>query len=542
MLALLGIGAATGLAAACQGAAPQATQAPLATAVPQSTAAPQASSTPAPAAQPTDTPQPTAVPQAAGGVTEIQFFGFGDNPADFDVVLEAVNKKLASDGLGLKIKYQFTPFNDYGNMLVLKASAGEEFDGFLDAPWLKMTKMMADGAIIVQDDLVANAPNLLKEIPKSMWDANRFNGKIWGIPLGVAQGFYDGFVIRKDIREQLGLSEPKTLKDITDLLHTVVTKKPDMYALASDPNAAQFRMWGSQFKVQPQPVLWPDTEPFYSGGANFLVNNSGKALKAVAEWDYPDWQDTAKTFRDFYQSKIFRKDVMSITDFNVVQFTQGKYAVCTAEASGQTGKYIQALPTNVPTAKVEYIYPYEMSDPKPWSTFQQWNFMCISRTSKHPDKVIAIMDWLSIRENHDLMEYGIVGKHWKSVGDTEYELAAGNTYSFPGYELTWRPPLERTDVQMDPVEKQWYLRSTDPNNFTPSPLIGFTFDRSPVKTEVAAIEGLKNDYIKPLNFGVLDVEATFPKMVQAFKDAGLDKLLAEGQKQLDAFVAANKKG
>lgn len=528
MLKIMGLTSASLLLAACN---PQT----VTTTVPKATDAAKPTETaPKPSAtvpEPTATaPEPSATaPKPPAEVTEVLFFGFGEAPLDFDTVLEKVNKKMA-DEVGLKIKYQFTSFSDYGNMLVLKASAGEEFDGFLDAPWLKMPKMIADEAIIVQDDLIKNAPNLLASIPQAMWNANRFNGKIYGIPLGVTQGGFGGFAVRKDLREKLGLPELKKLEDIEAYMLAAV--KADTNLIGYNQGTAwSFANFGSMFKVVPMPVI--QTFQF-----EYFWRFDPATKKVLPVWGEPDWKETAKKFAQFRKDGVF-KDFPSGMDQTTLR-DQGMFATWAADSTGNNTVGTKPLLKNVPEAKVEFVYPFEVADPKPWSDFTQWNFLCISRTSKHPEKVIAVMDWLSIQENHDLMQYGIEGTHWKRVGNDQYEIPTGNNYSFPGYELTWRPPLERTLTDIDPVEKQWFDRAKDANNFTPSPLIGLTWDQTKVKTEIASVDPLYKEWMANFYYGLFDVDEKFPAMEEAYKKAGYDTILQNAQEQVDAFLATKK--
>ena len=95
-----------------------------------------------------------------------------------------------------------------------------------------------------------------------------------------------------------------------------------------------------------------------------------------------------------------------------------------------------------------------------------------------------------------------------------------------------------------------YIWNTDPENLNEkfkefndsairSNALGFVFDPSNVKTEVAAVQAVFDQYRLPLENGVIDPDENLPKFIQALKDAGIDTVIAEKQKQLDAWAAAN---
>ncbi len=73
-----------------------------------------------------------------------------------------------------------------------------------------------------------------------------------------------------------------------------------------------------------------------------------------------------------------------------------------------------------------------------------------------------------------------------------------------------------------------------------SPALGFSFDATPVKTEVAAATNVVNQYKVGLESGSLD-PALIAEFNEKLKASGLDKIITEKQKQLDAWKAANSK-
>ena len=72
-----------------------------------------------------------------------------------------------------------------------------------------------------------------------------------------------------------------------------------------------------------------------------------------------------------------------------------------------------------------------------------------------------------------------------------------------------------------------------------STAFGFTFDSSTVKTQYTAVNNVINQYLPGLRCGSLDPETELPKFQQSLKDAGIDEIIAEKQKQLDAWAAEN---
>ena len=75
------------------------------------------------------------------------------------------------------------------------------------------------------------------------------------------------------------------------------------------------------------------------------------------------------------------------------------------------------------------------------------------------------------------------------------------------------------------------------DNAIKSKALGFVFDTTPVKAEAAAVQAVMDEYRLPLENGVIDPDENLPKFRQALKDAGIDTVIAEKQRQLDEWAA-----
>src|SRR5579884_961812 len=137
---------------------------------------------------------------SAAGTVELTFILPGTAPTGWSNVLATVNQKLAKEGLGISLKVLFISWATYIDQTLLKMTAGDKFDALLTALWAHLDQFITDGSVIPLDSYVAQAPNLKATIPQTIWDANRFGGKIMAIPMGSTLASIDGFVIRKDLR------------------------------------------------------------------------------------------------------------------------------------------------------------------------------------------------------------------------------------------------------------------------------------------------------------------------------------------------------
>jgi putative aldouronate transport system substrate-binding protein len=471
----------------------------------------------------------------AAGTTELLFLCPGAPPTGWASVLAAVNKKLQTDGTGLALKIEWISWDKYLDTILLKATAGAKFDGVLTALWAHMQEFIADKAIIPLDSYVTKASHLQATIPDQVWNANKFGGKTYAVPMGSSYQSIYGFLIRKDLRLKYGMDQLKTMADLEKFLYMVKAREPKMvpYGFQKTDSANGFN-----------PYPWENSPNFYHivtvgaatafNSADFYIKvDDPKNPKIVPFWEYPGYQEALVRTHRYVQDGIISKDAINLTGGDLGNlFVQGKCAVMPTTTDGTL---IPPTPVQVAGAELEVLYPYTQPHPKPLNGFIMWNFVAVSARSAHPEKVIALLDWLSIKENHDLLEYGVASKDWKAVGDSSYTTLG--QYAFPGYVISWRPSLERVNSAMLPDAKAWYQFACNPDNFTLDPVGSFTFDVTPVKTQVSQLSAALTQYKLPLDHGIVDPVSGLAQLQQAFQQAGYKQILAEAQKQAIAFVA-----
>ncbi|MBR4421502.1 MAG: ABC transporter substrate-binding protein [Erysipelotrichaceae bacterium] len=72
------------------------------------------------------------------------------------------------------------------------------------------------------------------------------------------------------------------------------------------------------------------------------------------------------------------------------------------------------------------------------------------------------------------------------------------------------------------------------------PLYGFIPSTTNVANEIAAVSNVVDQYSNVLMYGDVNPDEQYPVFLQALKDAGIDKIVADYQTQADAWVKANK--
>lgn len=166
-------------------------------------------------------------------------------------------------------------------------------------------------------------------------------------------------------------------------------------------------------------------------------------------------------------------------------------------------------------------------------------------SSKYPEKAMALMNlFYTDATVINLMSYGIEGEHYV-VTDTENgvidypEGVDGSTTTFaPGMNFGVGNELLGYIWEGNELDI-WDQMEEFNSTAQASPALGFAFDNASVANEVSACNNVLTKYAIGLEIGCVDIDTILPEFQQALKDAGIDKIIEEKQKQINEWYAAN---
>jgi len=458
----------------------------------------------------------------------------GDRPLDMDQVIAEAERRM-KDTINVKLDIVFVPWADLSQKTQVTLASGENIDLIFDAPWLHINQMIADGFYEPLDDLLAQyGKNVLEKRPQQMWDANKYNGKIMAVPLGLVYGSGNSYVIRKDLREKLGIPPIKSNKELIDFAYKVKEQVPGiapfMAAGTSGQQTYSIVSQRSQFDYDTHVRF---THALGSSLMLYYKNNDGKVYNLLEDREpVMTWLTEA---RQMYKDGLVYKDILTAKDF-IQPFLSGKVAIVTKGSFGTGLSFDEQFKSNVPGGDLETVTFFDATKGANISNFKQWNFLAVPKVSKNKERAVMFMDWANEKENYDLLSYGIQGKHWEPVGDTEYKLLDTKGYSGFGYVWVWNPIDERSDANRDKKFDEFDAILREADSFTRDILTGFEFDSSAVQNDFSQYNTVEAKYYPALFNGVLDPEETLKKF-EAEAGPSLKRIQAELQKQIDAFLA-----
>jgi len=489
----------------------------------------------------------TEAPATTAPAVEVTLYTVAPSPikeADVERVQEAVSAMLKQKGVNVDLKIVAYDWGSAGDKINATLSTGEPCDLMFTSPWFNsFTEGVSKGYYLPLDDLLASeAPELLTKYAK-VWDVARVGGKIYAVPNQQIWPRAYTFYIGTDILDKYPVDWDtigngiQGLKDMLPYAKTVLAGEPHLLAFIPGGVSGLGGSGGPN-----------ESEVFgYSrvvgGFAPFVVKYDDPAMKVVLEPEAPYFLELAQVAREYTLNKItLSSDLTPDELMAAFKATPPKFV----------GEFWMFAPGMWPPIPQPY-YNNRVFDGKRWlganfldTSGIQATLTAICSTSPHPAEALQVLNLLHTdAEIHNTVTFGVEGQDWLWVDKATKEI------KYPEGTDVAQPPYLLYDWMMGDTFLNYYLNhemaQADPNkaaaeinNTAPaSVVLGFVFDPTPVSAEMAQISAVVTEEYMPIVTGrVENPEEMVAKYLRDLKAAGADTVLAEIQRQIDAWAAA----
>lgn len=452
----------------------------------------------------------------------IKIMMFGDaNSEDCDAVAAKLSE-ITEEKLNADVELVRVGFGSFETQLNLALSSGEELDLF-NPHAMSLTTFVNNGQIKELDGLLDTYGKQLKQqISQEDWQCTSVNGKIYAVPSNKEKAHGIGFIMRKDILDDIGMSvdDIRNLDDLHDVLAKVKESNPDLYPVVTN--------YGSLFYSLPIDTLG-DTN-----NLGVLTDPYGSKELKVENFYESDFYNEICT--RMYQ---WNKEGLLMPDGS----TNSEGAKQLIKAGKGFGQFINENPVTETERSLacgtdmvywEYYPPISMTNDAAYG-------MCIGENSGDPERAMALIELMYTDfEVSNLIINGIEGMHYRIVDQENgiIDYPEGKDISNVGYS---RYPYGWPNQQLSMVWNGysldiWEQYSRYNDSAIQSPAKGFIFDNSSVLNEITACSNIVGKYNNALLCGSLDPKETLEAFNKELYDAGLQRIMDEKQTQLDAWA------
>lgn len=464
--------------------------------------------------------------QEAPAELTIGFYINSSMPTDMDSVIEEINKLLLE-----KINAKITDkvvlnYGNYLEQITLMLSGNEKLDTFLCRNSTNFIQCVTRGQLLEMDDL-------LKEYGQGIVDAV---GQDF-LDAGVVGGHQYGLTSIRDLAKEYGFSMLKSYADKYDIKTEDIKTMDDMGAAFAKIKAGEPDMIplvaAAGANVLTEYLMGVDALTDYCGVLmNYGMDDPMKVVNYFATDEYAYW---CNYMHDWYQKGYIAEDFLTSNDLphDLMRAHRG-FAMPTGLKPG--------FNTQEKNVLGEEVVSVALSERYTTTTLVESAQWCIPHNSTEPEAAMKFLNLLFTDEKLiNLFDWGVEGKHYVKTDDGHITYPEGVTSENIGYSLglgwifgnqylsyVW----EGDDIDVYDQLKEFNETAMKSGAF------GFVYDNSKVKTEVAAVNNVLNEYRAGLEFGVLDPDTALPEFLSKLETAGIDKIIAEKQSQLDAWLAS----
>ena len=452
----------------------------------------------------------------------------GKTKANEKAVFEAINKYIG-EKIGVEVTYVRYE-TDYTSKLAMEIASGNSIDMAWLPSWNGQASLIEQNAVLDITDMLKDYPDLYNSMAEKVWKASEYNGRRYLIP-NLKEIFY-GY----------SLATPKEFADKVKEVNGF-----DFAAVEFDKNASEVENYkklekymeglkqigveypaGSNLQVYGAMGLAPT---HYEQVVNDLYGVDTKTNKVFNAIDTDEYEAFCRLMNDWNQKGYIPEEAAN-PDWN------GD----TAAKEGKVGLYHWSTTPdnqkNCSTRMNREMLVAEITDNYVASSSVLGSCYAISAKTKNADACLKFFQLLETDKTlADLYCYGIEGEDYTRISDDVVEPKEDAGWSSDVWcSVNVLTPSIKNSESADKKEQYRSMNDAAVEGKT----LGFSPDLSALATETTALANVNTQYKSLLERGLYDPDSYLPEYRQALKDAQIDKVVAEIQKQYDEWLKTKK--
>ena len=478
---------------------------------------------------------PTTTPVEVLKEAELTIYLVGDAQEDAGLVYDEVNKLLKEE-LNATVKMKYMPWADWQQKYNLVFASGEAFDGIYTGTWTGYIDQATKGGFmeLTEDMIKEYAPDyyklIMEKAPRAL-EETKVDGKIFMLPAYDMWTDAKMVIVRGDLREKYNLPEILTLKDYENYLITVAQNETDFFAY----NASTEDMF---YDYQQLAYLEPNNlvSPIQDRLLYLAYDMNDPECKIVNILENPEYLDYLKGVKALADAGAIPSDVLTNKTRCTDTWLAGMTASVPSGLATVNGRYGEAE-TQQPEWKPE-VYDINPDAYKKLPAGNATGF-AIHAGSENWERLLMTYNlFITQRKYHDLTQVGIEGVHY-TLNDGVYvngpdvnKFQYSNNCPWGWQNMDLLYPSEGRLIRKE-FDSKW---KESGKAISPA-LSVFNFIDTEVKNEIAACTNVLQTKGYILSSGKSkNIEGDLERLKEDLKNAGIGKIEAELQRQIDEFL------
>ncbi|MDF2652725.1 MAG: hypothetical protein K0Q73_8530, partial [Paenibacillus sp.] len=403
--------------------------------------------------------------------------------ADLQLVNTEVNK-IVKEKINATIKLQPVDFANYEQKLNTIVAANEAIDIIWTSNWLfNWVANAKKGAFQPLDDLLKNnGQKLFKSMDEKFWNDGKLDGKMYGVPNYQISAMRPSLVVQKRFfdKYKLDVSKIKKIDDIEPFLKQIKEGEPGIVPFGTTRGFYTGLIYGIDWKV-----------PVYQNDPNH------KVLPDVT----PEMKKNFALVHSWYTKGYINQDAATLKSA-ADAYNKGTTAVW-FDVTGKPGSEVEFKAGNGGNDVV--LIPLTKSV----FTGAVSSMNAISRTSKNPERAMMFLELVNTdKQLYNMLVYGIEGKHYTKTTGNFINVNKDSGY-FTNTDWVFGSIINEYLPEGAPADKIAQTIKVN-DEAAVSPYYSFVFNTDPVKTELANVKTVNDEYYAALATGTIDPDKYLP--------------------------------
>lgn len=446
------------------------------------------------------------------------------DPTDTVMVQEAISE-ITREKIGCNVEIIPVQIGNINTQMSLLLAGGDNMvDVYMAGGWTSLSEVAGNGQAIAIDEYIAPYEDKIKEvIGEEIYNCGKVNGKMYGVPKYLNFVGKTVYNLRKDIADQYGIENGSSMSfdELTDLFREIKQNYPDVALVGSCSTG-----------FSSIPFATP-----HDGMGD--MNNLGVVLekdddKVVNYYETEEYAQLIEYFKQWKEIGITMADPLNVVEQPGDYLASGK---CLGTFGGHYDAELNAQWASenygIEMIAVSLGEIGLMESPSMWA--------CISASCPNPKEaagLIALMATDADVEN--LLCNGIENVHYQILEDGSAAYLEGKDMTNAGWAMgmSWAQLNSTLAIPFEyPADMNERMRAANDAGVA-TKAFGIQIDNSNIANEISACSNVVAQYRAALEVGVPeDMDATYEAFKQALKDAGIDAIVEEKQRQLDEYIA-----
>jgi len=445
--------------------------------------------------------------------------------SEWDRIVEAINE-ITMREINATINIEVIPLGEYTEKMSLKYGANERWDVcFSGSQWNSFASAVSNGAFepLSEEYTKTYLAETMATLKPEYLKAVTIDGKVYGVPLQQIYVRQNGIKFEIDWADELGFDYNQVTKfeDLEPYFDTLLA------------NGYTECFMGAGEGMMENISSWMGFDNLISTIFPGAIRVTDGTCKVFNQYESEEFKYIADLMARWYQTGYFTDGVAFGGQDN--PFDEDRHPVSLEPVVKPGGDALATMKmTNGTTIKTIPIGSAVLTT----SSIAQ-TVMAVSQNCPYPGRALAFINLLNTNEELlNLICFGEEGIDWEWI-DKENKLIEPAFGAYPGNEPFL---VGNTFLSYHVDESQigcWEETKAINDSASASPLLGFTFDSRPIRSQMSTISGNIDEYLEPIlcGMGEPSTEAAIASLNQFLYDAGLQEILDEMQRQVDEWLA-----